>query len=160
MKTKFNDILYLYEHKIIREMFFEQKGMFINPIAGKPEILWHIFDDLCKGNDEENLYGVEDFRIEKAILSEDDFMINIICPYPEEQPLCYNIYLIFNKDFSRQMVFSLENGGKDLFDKTKDIQFLCGWDDKGNHLNYGVVELDQIDALMKCFTLYKTKYNL
>ena len=160
VKTRFNDLLYAYEHNIIRDLFFERKGGFINAIAGKPEILWNMFDDFCKGNNEEDLYEKEDFRIEKAILSEDDFMINILCPYPEEQPLCYNIYLVFNKDFSRQMMFCLESGGKSSLEPTKDVQFLCGWDEKKNHINYGPVDFNQIDVLMKCFTLYKTKYNL
>ena len=157
----FEYVLWDYEHRILRSMYYTNKAMFVNVIIENPNVIWENLESRCQMEDVENIYEKEDFVVEKAVLSEEDYLVNIIFPQPEATGLCYNIYLIFSKDFERQEYFCVQKREETIGnEEKKEILYLIAHPKGGMFENCGEIPFDQMEILSKCCSYYKTKYDL
>ena len=98
--------------------------------------------------------GIDDPYPEIAITIEPFRIENILCsvielPQPEEEPLCYEVYVLFNIDTKEGAYYCLEKGGY-----IDDQPFLCGWSKEGSHLNYGNCSFDRDELIGNMIKLF------
>ena len=76
-------------------------------------------------------------------------VLKLTVPEPEDAPLCYRIYMIYNDGFTHVGYFTVEKGNGPVAD---DRHFLCSWDLQ-MHLNHGCClpeeELQRVLALYR-----------
>ena len=64
-------------------------------------------------------------------------------PALEEVPLCYCALIFLDVDTKRIGYYTMEKGKDPITEK--DMQFLCGWDQDGNHQQYGSVYTEKMN---------------
>ena len=141
-------IRYSFEHRLIPDLLYKEGLGFMASIVGEKNVLNEIFKEMLERARLDNPYGdeaikVEPFRIEDIIIA------NIIFPEPEEEPLCYEAYALFDTKQNRAGYYCLEKGGT-----LDDEPFLCGWSEDGVHLNYGNCSFNREELLLNIIKLF------
>lgn len=80
-------VRYQFEHRILPQLFFEDKAQFIGIILNDKDVLFRVIDEIFSGEEVTNPYSKDDFTIEAARIAESVMMLKIIFPEPEEEPL-------------------------------------------------------------------------
>ena len=82
-------------------------------------------------------YSQEQFKGEIIVLDEDELMIRLSLPEPEEPILCSDIYLLFSiEDLSKKRYFTVELLERKWLRKS---YCLCERKEDGFHCNYGII---------------------
>lgn len=111
------ELRYYFEHKLLPKYYFEDTVPFLsemfevygNEEDDKDNLLYNMIKELAEKNNIEFLYSKEQYKVDLCPLNEDDFMIRISLPDPEEPLLCSYIYLLFPiEDFWGKRYFSVE----------------------------------------------------
>jgi len=141
---------YYLEHRLFPKWLFENKGKFIETLTkGREDFVFKVLQDMCIEDFISCAYKKEDFKVNTVKLEDDVYLIDIKMPEPEKSPLCYSIYMIFNKEEDNFGYFTLEK--RIDAEKGKEA-LLCGWDKYEHHYNYGAVTLE--DALVKAVHVF------
>jgi len=150
MQDKNYNIRYAMEHSIFPELLFDNPKKTIICLS-HPTLNYYydLLDALYEENGMKNPYKVEDFKIER--FSYEDVLIAVInLPEPEQGPLCRRLYILFDKKFSKVKYFTIEKSanlfGEISKEDNSDISFLCGWDKKKRHNNYGPIVPNTIES--------------
>ena len=146
------DVNYYYEHRLLPETFYADRGKFITTLASRGgNVLISGHNAVFEHFGAEFPYSPDMYDVVTMKYDEDTFLLKATLPEPEEPALCYFAYMMFNNSFSELMYFCLE--------KSEDIglgkphPLLCGWTDDGKHLNFGPCETDE-EAVNKCVSVY------
>ena len=136
------EIRYYFEHKILPQYYFEDTELFLSEIldtlnneedAGE-NIVYDLIYEMAQKNDIEFPYSRNEYKAELFSLNEDNYMIRICLPEPEEPLLCSYIYMMFyTEDLSKIRYFTVELLEKK---KRKNLYCLCEWEQNGFHKNY------------------------
>ena len=70
-------------------------------------------------------------------IDEDNRLILLGLPSPECEPLCYRVYFLFNRDFTKKAYFTIEKG--------MTGGFLCQWNELGLHINIGKINHPELE---------------
>lgn len=143
-------VRYLFEHRLLPKYFFEDGAKFIGILLDNDEILYDIINDIFEKEEVENPYSKEEFTVEAARLVEDILLLKICFPEPEEEPLCYCSYMLFDEKFEKKGYFCIEKGNE----AGEYLPFVCGWTPDGSHLNYGNCGLKEEEGLFRCLEIY------
>ncbi len=150
-------IRYMFEHRLLPEWFFEDKEQIVLPLLKDKGILFEVIDEIFRKEKVENPYSPEQFEVEPSKLTEEVFVVKIIYPEPEEEPLCYRSYLFFDLAFEKTAFFCIEKGGS-LSDA---LPFVCAWTKDGAHKNYGNCTFDEHESFLKCASIYmRNEYGM
>lgn len=104
---------YVLEHRIIPQYLFEHGIGFMAALADKEKnFLSDILLDIMEDEGVKNPYGDTPITVE-TIKIEDILVARIIFPKPEEEPLCYKSYAIFDVESLKAAYYCLEMGEKD-----------------------------------------------
>ena len=141
-------VRYYFEHKFIPNEIYKSGIRFMNVIVEEDNILNKIFHDMLKEEGVEDPYPevavkVIPYKIESVLLA------IIELPKPEEEPLCYEVYALFDLDRREGAYYCLEKGGY-----VDDQPFLCGWSKEGTHLNYGNCTFDKDELIGDILRLF------
>ena len=139
------ELRYYFEHKLLPRCYFEDTISFVGAIfeAYREDVesnsnpLFDMISGLAEKQGIELPYSEEQFRAETIVLDEDNIMIRICLPEPEEPILCSEIYLVFCiEDFSKKRYFTVE-----LLERKwlRNIYCLCEWEEDGFHGNHGII---------------------
>ncbi len=139
---------YMFEHRLIPHLLYQEGIGFMGAIVGEKNILNDIFKDVMQKEGVENPYGEEAIKVEPFRIK-DIIVAKIIFPEPEEEPLCYEAYALFDIENDRAGYYCLEAGGA-----VDDRPFLCGWSEDGVHLNYDNCSFDRDELLLNIFKLF------
>ena len=149
-----HQIRYFFEHRLLPQMFFENKGGFVNAVLGDKDLLFKAIDVIFQDKELDNPYSPNQFRASAETIADDISVLKIKYPEPEEEPLCYCSFLFFDAKFEKQGFYCLERGG----DLSGDgIPFICSWSEDGVHRNHGTCLLDEREALLMCADIYMGK---
>lgn len=142
-----NELRYYFEHKLLPKYYFEKTVPFLAEILDAygneddiDNFLYDMIRELAEKNNIDFPYLEEQYKVDLWNLNEDDFMIRISLPEPEEAVLCSYIYLMFPiEDFSLKRYFTVELVEKK---KKKKTYCLCEWEEDGFHRNHGYLPND------------------
>ena len=149
-----HQIRYFFEHKLLPQLFFEDKGKFVNAVLGDEGLLFRALDGIFQKEGLDNPYSSDQLEASVETIAGDISILIIRYPDPEEEPLCYCSFLFFDAKFKNLGFYSLERGG----DLSGDgIPFICSWSEEGDHINHGNCLLDEHEALLKCADIYMEK---
>ena len=138
---------YYFQHKLIPQTFFEDKVKFVNALAAQnTKVLYAGLKGVLEHFNIENPYTEDMFGVDIMQYSKNVLIIKVSFPEPEEVTYCYCAYMIFDPKCKKQMYFCVEKGAE----KT----FLCGWDARSDHINYGACEPTDEDALSQSINIY------
>lgn len=143
-------IRYIFEHKMLPQWFFEDTTKFVGVLLNSKDVLYNIINDIFEKENVENPYSEDDFKVEAAKLTDNVLFVKISFPKPEEEPLCYCSYLLFDEKFEKKRYFCIERGNE----LGEELPFVCGWTPDGTHVNYGHCGLGEEDGLIRCMQLY------
>lgn len=143
-------IRYIYEHKLLPDWFFKDKSQFIGMLLHDKSILLGIIEEMFEKEELQNPYQEDEFKIDATKIEEDIFMLKIIFPEPEEEPLCYCAYLFFDNEFEKTSYFCIEKGN----DAGNNIPFVCSWTTDGCHHNYGGCTFENYGDFLKCAEIH------
>lgn len=133
--------IYDFEHRILPNWTYHSTHFFNDLInVGEGKTLYNAAKTVYEDRKEELPYKEEDFGGFHARLDVDTVVVVLRFPKPEDVPLCYCALVFLDAGTSRLAYYTLEKG-KDPTDG-REMQFLCGWDEKGEHRNYGSVYTD------------------
>ena len=148
MKTKNNDFRYFYEHQLLPQALFrDPDGVILSALDNK-EYFLRLYKTVAEQNNCECPFTLESFSVfpnaVKTRFDDGDFWLIEICsPIPDEEPLCYRIYIAFSIFKGQQKAenvryFTVEKGTNVA--TKEDTMFLGEWSHEGKHLNYGQVK--------------------
>lgn len=136
---------YIMEHRLLPQFLYEEGIGFMSAIATQDNVANEIFKDVMKQEGVENPYGenpisVNTFKVENILVA------GFVFPKPEDEPLCYRSYALFDIEKKKAAYYCLEKGdGEDA------IPFLCAWDEEFNHWNMGNCIDDEQKILIRIF---------
>lgn len=139
------ELRYYFEHELLPRYFFEYTVPFLEEIfeaytedtESNQNPLFDIIFEMAQEQEIDFPYNQEQYKAEIVGLNEDEVMIRIRLPEPEETILCSDIYLLFSiEDLSKKRYFTIE-----LLERKKRRNYycLCEWEEDGSHANYGLV---------------------
>lgn len=137
----YDRIRYFFEHDILRNMFYAcsrpAAALFLKNILEKGgDYIWELMAEWCKDFGEETKDKKRQYKVSTRCY-EGCSMIRIDMPKPERELLCYQVYLVFSRDFRRRGYFTVERGA------SSEVRFLCSWMRKTDvHCNYGYCSSD------------------
>lgn len=157
--NKEHEIRYAVEHKILPNLIFKERIKIINILTQKgPEILTNIFKDLSEEQKIETIYSEKDFEVKGySILKDLIYVLDIKMPETKEVPDCSHIYVMFDMFGKNISYFTLEKMMPFFTETTDDIFVLCGWNEKGDHLNYGfntTKETSEEEIIKKIYDIF------
>lgn len=154
MFENLNSLIYYFEHKFLPDAFFSEKYDLVISLMQNKNILFEIFQNMCKDNQIISPYKEQDFNI--SFLKMDDiwYAIDVQFFEPLESPQCYHAYLFFKEGKSCAGFYTLEKA-EDVFG---GFAFLCEWENE-MHSNYGLVPTFGREAFDKAFAIHKEKYE-
>lgn len=101
------------------------------------EVLYDYAKNLSELNGLKMPYQKTDYHVSVESGDKGYTLRKITLPEPEEQPLCKEIYLMYNDDCSKQMYFTLERG------ETEKEYILASWDKQKKHTIYEMLTSGQ-----------------
>lgn len=143
-------IRYVFEHRMLPQWFFEDTTKFVGVLLNNKDVLYDIINDIFAKENVVNPYSKDDFNVEAAKLTDNVLFVKISFPKPEEEPLCYCSYLLFDEKFEKKRYYCIERGNE----SGEDLPFICEWTSDGNHVNYGHCGLEEEGVLIRCMELY------
>lgn len=143
-------VRYVFEHRLLPQWFYKDKQEFIAALLHDKSILYRIIDDIFTKEDMLNPYQPEQFDIEAGRIAEDLIMVKIIFPTPEDEPLCYCSYMLFDKDFKKAIYYCIERGQDDSL----EYPFVCSWSEDMTHSNYGQCSMEDLGDFKRCLHLF------
>lgn len=146
-------VRYQFEHRILPQLFFEDKAQFIGIILNDKDVLFRVIDEIFSGEEVTNPYSKDDFTIEAARIAESVMMLKIIFPEPEEEPLCYCSYLFFNEKFEKLGYYCIEKGNEE----GEFYPFVCSWTPEGEHVNHGNCTFEDYNDFFRCADIFMEK---
>lgn len=125
------DIKYMFEHQLLPSWYYKDKGNFVAALVQEDStLLFHIMGEICEKEHVRMPYTADMYSFELYGISEDVMLLRQSMPEPSDEPLCFRVYFMFDRQFEKMGYYTVEKGqGDDLY--------LCGWDAEGNHANYG-----------------------
>lgn len=139
---------YELEHKLLPLFYFRDKNLFIfKLLESSEEILYDVINNFCELMGCENLYKKEDYKVEPLSVNKDVKIVRVTMPDPMVELECKYVYFIFDLEFEKMKYFTVEKA-------SKQKEFLCGWDEHKNHLNYGFCPKDLNEQLRKIIEIY------
>ena len=136
-KEKFQRVRYCFEHELLPNIFYnDMNNLTKELLENQGYILYSIMYDICEENHFIMPYEANGYKIFNRKVADNVNIIRIIMPEPDSTPLCYQVYLAFDDACSKGTYFTVERGSN-----SKE-RFLCSWDTKGGHHNYGTCTKD------------------
>lgn len=151
--TGIHEIRYTLEHRMLPGWFYGEGQRLTELLTERPLFVYEVLCDILKKEGLENPYRGEDFETERicadSSVDEKITVLKLTLSEPEDAPLCYRIYMIYNDGFTHVGYFTVEKGNGPVAD---DRHFLCSWDLQ-MHLNHGCClpeeELQRVLALYR-----------
>ena len=179
MNEKLMQMLYQFEHNLLPRFFFDEDINLVKDAHDNPEIIFMLFDDLCKNQEVEHPYTVKDFKCGFFTMDPDEKWLSMVIRFPEpvQTPLCYDIYFFFDRDFSKKGCYTLEYNTKvrkhsqktatpdgkiqeHTTLKQEPCGFLCSWTKDHTHVNYGSDFLDKgIDFCSEALRIHQKNFE-
>jgi hypothetical protein len=155
--SPYHDARYYFEHDLLPRFFFENGLDFMGAIANKEDnVLNKVFLDILEKSNLDNLYGDNPIQIEPFAVK-DIYIAHLTFPNPEDEPLCYETFMIYNIETNICGFYCIEKGSKE------NQRFLCEWTKETQHLNYGVCSNDTEEVIIDILKLFlndKDKLNV
>lgn len=152
-----HSIRYMFEHKLLPGYFYSDTERLLKMILLDKKVLFRIISDIFRGESVENPYKEEDFDAYPFKVTDEVRGVCINLPEPEEEPLCYRIYMIFNMTFDKLWYFTIEKGNE----VGEDYPFVCAWTAEGGHLNLGNCTFEKDNDLIRCLDIFmEREYDL
>lgn len=132
----YNSARYYFEHSVFRDCFYEAdtgEEIIRALLKEGSSFLWDAMLLWCKETGNEIWGTKEQYRVFACKCDNEYSMIRIDMPKPQEELLCYQIYLVFGCDFRRRGYFTVERGA------SQKVRYLCSWElgESERHCNYG-----------------------
>lgn len=139
-------IRYQLEHRLFPHEFFEKKELFIAYLSAGSKALLASYRNAYLLENEVFPYQESDFSVSYFSLGDDQFLVRLGLPSPQRVPDCHTVYLFFDKTFTKQAYFTVEEG-------SDEEVFLCEWE-RAKHLNHGPAALDDQALIDRCRQLF------
>ena len=139
------ELRYYFEQEILPRYYFESELSFVWELfeAYREDAESNsnpLYDLILKMAEKQGIdlpYSQEQFKGEIIVLDEDELMIRLSLPEPEEPILCSDIYLLFSiEDLSKKRYFTVELLERKWLRKS---YCLCERKEDGFHCNYGII---------------------
>ncbi len=152
MEKKKDEILYRFEHRWLRDYYFEDPEYFAKTLLEMPGFLFKVLDGMYREHHAVNPYRIDQFSVSVMVMSDGTRALKIELPNPEDSPLCRRVYAFLSKGTEDVGFFCIENNEYD----PKEGPFLCRWMPNGIHLNYGTGNRTPEVEFLECLENYKT----
>ena len=140
---------YLFEHRMLPDWFFREGDRLVAALLQDETLLFRIMADLLQKEGIRNPYTQRQFVAAVIKKAGPLTVLKITFPQPENEPLCYCSYLIFDNKFEKTAYFCIEKGNT----IGKELPFLCRWTEDGSHLNCGACPHEEEQELKRCLEI-------
>lgn len=126
-----DDARYVYEHRILRDIFFaDPEGTFEELAEGGASGIYEDFSERCRRRGITAAAEKSDYRMYRKTVNGKE-ILRIVMPKPKRSPQCFEINLVLDKEKGTAHYFTVERGN------TAKDRVLCSWDENEKHYNYG-----------------------
>lgn len=116
------------------------------PILTTSEILFNVISDLFEKEEVTNPHSLENFDVIAAKITDDVLMLRIRFPEPEEEPLCYCSYFLFDENFEKISYFCIGKGNAE----SGGYPFVCSLTPVEVHHNHDNGSFDDYNDFIRC----------
>ena len=157
------ELRYYFEHELLSKYYFEDTVPFLGEMfetyredsESSKNLLFVMILEMAARRGIDFPYSQEQYKAEIVVLNEDELMIRISLPEPEEPMLCSAIYLLFPiEDFSKKRYFTIELLERKWLTKS---YCLCERKEDGFHCNHGIISNNVKKREEKIINLFKEK---
>lgn len=136
------NIQYEFQHQLLPNWAYNSSPFFNDLInIGEKQTLYKAARKHYENRSEEFPFTEDDFGGFHVRLDVDTVVVLLRFPEPKEVPMCFCSFIYLDTKTNQIAYYTLEKGKDPTNDK--DMQFLCGWDAKGQHQQYGSVYTEQ-----------------
>ncbi len=119
-------IRYHFEHSMLPRYFYELPENMLDVIADPG--IYALWDSVTNENGVDPTYPEEEYIAHWYIAEDDTVIAQVEMPEPEETPLCYRVYFVYNPETGFTGYYTAEY---DNFFEESNI--ICSWDEDMNH---------------------------
>lgn len=123
MERKHNSFRHTFEHVMLRNYYMKSPKEFVEVMLRDENVLFRMYDEVCRDRGEENPYQPEQFGVNETIAQNGAKAIKLTMPTPEDQTECYRIYAFYNEGNMNPGYFTIEKCGDDAHQDS----FVCRW---------------------------------
>ena len=92
MERKQKSLRHSFEHQMLRDYYMKNPKAFVETLLEDPEVLFRMYDSVCRKYGEKNLYQPEQYSVKMMTAPDGTVALKLTMPTPEEAPECYRIY--------------------------------------------------------------------
>ena len=143
-----DNVRYAVEQEILPMLLYEKKDEFIAVMAmDGARLVSDMMNNIAHESGEERQTKPEDYKVSPAEASNDVRLICITMPRPEEPLLSTRCYIAFDREMKKIAYFMVERG-------TGGEYYLCGRNEKKEHVNYGETPGDAVFEIKRIGELF------
>ena len=132
------NINYEFQHRLLPNWSYNAPKFFNDLVnEGEKQTLYKAIKSVYDNRKVECPYKEDDFSGFHTRLDVDTVAVVLRFPAPEEVPLCFCSLIYLDTNDNRIGYYTMEKGKDPI--TGEEMQFLCGWDNEGNHRQYGSV---------------------
>ena len=119
-------VRYHFEHSILPRYFYELPENMLD-VLDDPGI-YMLWDSITNENGVDPTYSEEEYITHWYVADDGTLIVQVEMPEPEETPLCYRVYFVYNMDSEFAGYYTAEYDY--LFEESN---LICTWDEEMNH---------------------------
>ena len=152
MERKQKSLRHSFEHQMLRDYYMKNPKAFVETLLEDPEVLFRMYDSVCRKYGEKNLYQPEQYSVKMMTAPDGTVALKLTMPTPEEAPECYRIYAFLAEADEVPGYFTIEH----VQGHGPEGAFLCRWlkDRSWLHLSDDVD--DDENEFLRCAEEFRT----
>ncbi len=148
-----HEVRYQLEHRMLPGWFYGEGARLIGVLEQDQAFLYKVMNRLLEQEGIANPYRAEQFQATFVSVNESVMALRLTLPEPEDEPLCYELVMIFDRNYTRTGFYTIEKGSGVGVER----MFLCGWDRDWSHQNYGSCAPDREQAFRRILEIYQNR---
>ena len=121
-----SQVRYFFEHKMLPRYFYEKPEALLDGVRNVG--IYPLWEAVSKENGTDPFYPKQDYSTHYYKAEDGTQIVQVEMPQPDEEPLCYRIYFVYNPDKDIAAYYTAECSSL-----APDICFICNWSREGEH---------------------------
>ena len=144
MDEQLKDLLNNFQHFFMPKALFNENQDLIAELSESSDLIYVLFNDICVQIERDNPFEEEEFFVKKYQMANDCMVFHLGFPKPEEPPLCWWMYLFFDRKGGSRNCYGVERTDPpESGDPGREYGKLVCLDKKDKRIKLGIFPVDR-----------------